>query len=486
MAAALMAGLAMRVITMLGFPPAIWFAGDSISYVTAALDHSPGVSRESGYSLLLLALEPLHSFAVVTAVQHLMGLAIGVMIYLLLRRRGLPGWGAALAALPVLLDAYQIQLEQEMLPDITFAFLVLAAVTLWAWWPDGQRPAWACAVAAAALGLAAVCWPVGLPLLVLLVAVLVIRRAGWRCVAAAVLAGAVPLVLYLGWFDAEHGRVAFNTSSGVFLWSRTMTFADCNVIRPPADERPLCPDKPVARRQAASLWIWQKHTPLARMDGKFNRRTNALAENFARRAILAQPLGYAQAVLDGFALTFTWDRPPHPNKSMSERYQFSLATHDWDHAGTTRATEIVAVQRRYTDGHLAATRAVAPFAGIMIAYQRVVYLRGTMVGLLLLLGLAAIARSWRDGGYRRRREWGGPALFPWLTGLAILLVPVMTADFSLRYVVPAVPAVSIAAALLFLRPVPQPATSRVPPPTTSAGAGRPAPDQRSTDGPLPA
>ena len=92
----------------------------------------------------------------------------------------------------------------------------------------------------------------------------------------------------------------------------------------------------------------------------------------------------------------------------------------------------------------------------------------------------------RDGGYRRRREWGGPALFPWLTGLAILLVPVMTADFSLRYVVPAVPAVSIAAALLFLRPVPQPATSRVPPPTTSAGAGRPAPDQRSTDGPLPA
>ena len=29
--AALAAGLALRVVTMLGFPPAIWFAGDSIT-----------------------------------------------------------------------------------------------------------------------------------------------------------------------------------------------------------------------------------------------------------------------------------------------------------------------------------------------------------------------------------------------------------------------------------------------------------------------
>ena len=457
------AGLALRVITMLGFPPSIWYAGDSISYVTSALNVSPGISRVSGYSVLLIALRPLHSFAVVTGVQHLMGLAMGVMIYALLRRRGLPRWGAALGALPVLLDAYELQLEQEILPDILFAFLVVGAVTLYVWWPDAQRPVWASGLAGAALGIAAVCWPVGLPLLIVLVLVMIVRRAGWRAVTAAAAAGAVPLLMYMTWYDQEHGRYAFNNASGVFLWSRTMTFANCNVIRPPADERPLCPDKPVAQRQAASLWIWQRHTPLASMPGKFSVRTNRLADDFARRAILAQPFSYARAVFDGFAMTFTWNRLPHPNKLMSERYNFALATHDWDHA--RRAVAIVRVQRQYTDGHLALTRAVEPMSGFMVGYQRFAYLRGTMVGILLLIGLAGLARWLATArAYRRRREWAGPALFPWLTGLAILLVPVMTADYSLRYVVPAVPVISLAAVFAFLRPVPATAVSRVPAP----------------------
>lgn len=464
---------------MLGFPPAIWFAGDSITYVKASITHKPSTSRESGYSLLLMLLKPLHSFAVVTAVQHLLGLAIAVMVYALLRRYGLPRWGATLGALPILLDAYQIQLEHELLPDIPFAFLVVAALTLVGWRRGGELPIWAGAASAALLGLAALCWPVGLPLLVVLLAILVIRKAGWRVVAAAVVAGALPLVLYLGWYDKVHGRVGFTSASGVFLWSRTMTFANCKIIDPPADERPLCPDKPLGQRQAASLWIWQKHTPLDKMNGKFTPATNALAENFARRAILAQPLGYARAVLDGFALTFAWNRPPHPNKGMSERYQFSLATHDWDHGG--RATEIVLVQREYTGGHLAFTQAVRPFSAIMTGYQRLMYLRGTMVGILLLLGLGAVVRAWLAGGYRRRRDWGGPALLPWLTGLAVLLVPVMTADFSLRYVVPALPAVSLAAAFLFVRP--EMRTAPAPDPAAHPPVEQ---EPRASTGPLPA
>ena len=118
--AAFIAGLALRVVTMLGFPPAIWYGGDSISYLSTALHLYPGTSRESGYGVMLYLLRPFHSFAVVTGVQHLMGLAIGVMIYALLRRYRLPGWGATLAALPVLLDVYQIQLEQEMLASVAF------------------------------------------------------------------------------------------------------------------------------------------------------------------------------------------------------------------------------------------------------------------------------------------------------------------------------------------------------------------------------
>jgi hypothetical protein len=472
-------GLGLRIVTMLGFPPAIWFAGDSITYVNVAITHKPSLSRESGYSVFLILLKPLHSFALVTAIQHLMGLAIAVMIYALLRRHGLPRWGATLASLPVLLDAYQIQLEHEILPDILFAFLVAAAVTLVSWWSAQERPLWAGATAGALLGLAAACWPVGLPLLIVLLVILLIRRAGWRAVAATAAAGAIPLALYLAWFDRVHHSVAFNTASGVFLWSRTMTFANCAVIKPPADEQALCPNKPVGQRETASLWIWEKRSPLAHMNGRFTVSTNALAGNFAGRAILAQPLGYAKAVLDGFGLTFTWNRPPHPTKQMSERYQFSLATHDWDHHSGPRATEIVLVQREYTGGHLAFTKAVKPFSQFMINYQRVMYLRGTMVGILLLLGLGAIARTWLADGYRQRRERGGPALLPWLMGLTVLLVPVMTADFSLRYVVLTLPVISLAAAFLFLRPEMQTA------PAPSPAAHDQRDDQVST-GPMPA
>ena len=47
-----------------------------------------------------------------------MGLAMGVLIYLLARRFGLPAWAATLATVPVLFDAYELQLEADALPDI--------------------------------------------------------------------------------------------------------------------------------------------------------------------------------------------------------------------------------------------------------------------------------------------------------------------------------------------------------------------------------
>jgi hypothetical protein len=108
---------------------------------------------------------------------------------------------------------------------------------------------------------------------------------------------------------------------------------------------------------------------------------------------------------------------------------------------------------RYTGGHTASTREVQPFADIMINYQKFIYMRGTILGLLMLIGLGGIVRSWLSGGYRRRRNWGGPALFPWVAALTMEIVPAATADFSLRYVVPTIPVICITAALAFARPL---------------------------------
>ena len=123
---------------------------------------------------------------------------------------------------------------------------------------------------------------------------------------------------------------AFNTSDGVFLWSRTMTFANCQVIKPPADLRPLCPTTPVSDRQEAPFYIWEANSPLLTVggtgDSQFTRTRNALARKFAIKAIEAQPLDYAGAVLHGWLLTFSWDRPQVPSQSMAIRYQFTDAT----------------------------------------------------------------------------------------------------------------------------------------------------------------
>ena len=136
----LVAALALRVLVSLAFRPIMWFGGDSASYLATGLRLIPDPSRVGGYGFMLGVLRPLHSLALVAAVQHLMGLAMGVLIYLLARRYGLPAWVATLAAIPVLFDAYELQLEADAVPDIPFGFLVVLALYLVLRSPGERRP----------------------------------------------------------------------------------------------------------------------------------------------------------------------------------------------------------------------------------------------------------------------------------------------------------------------------------------------------------
>jgi len=446
---ALAGAVVVRVLAMLAFRPIMWFGGDSASYLATGLRLTPDPSRVGGYGLMLWLLRPLHSVAAVAAVQHIMGLVIGVLIYLLARRYGLPAWVATLAAIPVFFDAYELQLEADAVPDIPFGLLVLIALYLLLPSPGERRPARTTA-AAFLLGVSAILWPVGLALLAVLLVALLIRRAGVVTVAAAILAGALPVAGYAAWFDLHQHQFSLTRSDGVYLWSRTMSFANCAVIRPPADERTLCP--PPGPRIASSLFIWSGASPLLRMPGgRFSARTNTLALNFALRAIAAQPGGYLTAAGHDFALSFYWDRPVHPNAGIADRYQFADATTAWVPATmrTPGGGTVASDQAAYDDGRPAPTRAVQPFASWLVGYQRYVYLPGTLLGVILLGGLAAMIVRWRAGRGRTGRRLPAGAGLPWAFAVTILLVPPMIADFDLRYLVPAVPAACLAAALAF-------------------------------------
>ena len=82
---------------------------------------TPSGNDPVGYKGPLRAILLVANLNTVVAVQHLLGLAMAVVIYLLLLRRGVPRWLAALAIAPVLLDAYELQNEQTIMPGTWFA-----------------------------------------------------------------------------------------------------------------------------------------------------------------------------------------------------------------------------------------------------------------------------------------------------------------------------------------------------------------------------
>src|ERR1700740_478050 len=89
------------------------------------------------------------------------------------------------------------------------------------------------------------------------------------------------------------------------------------------------------------------------------------------------------------------------------------------------------------------TKEVQPWSRALESYQRYVYLRGTLLGLIVLIGAAGVLARWR--------RWGGVGLLPWLVGAVLIVLPAMTAGFSYRYVLAAAPAACLADRLAFTR-----------------------------------
>ena len=51
----------------------------------------------------------------------------------------MPHWLAALAAAPVLLDGYELQIEQTIMPDVWFEACIVAGLALLLWRPGPDR-----------------------------------------------------------------------------------------------------------------------------------------------------------------------------------------------------------------------------------------------------------------------------------------------------------------------------------------------------------
>lgn len=474
---------------MLGYRPALWFP-DSFTYVVTAMRPRPDLVRPAGYAMFLRLLEPFHSFAVVTFVQHLLGLLIGVLIYLTVLANRRPGWVAVLASAPILLDAYQIELEHLLVSDTLFMFLVVTSVCVALRRPTTRptdrptgrpthRLTWLTAlVMGLLLAAATLTRTVGLPLIATFAFLLfwygfraaravpqgkdgteppARLRGAVRLAGVFLVAALLPTLAYGGWFYATYQRVGLVGANGVFLYARTMSFADCTAMRPPPDLAVLCDPRRPEERPPSQDYIWSRDSPLVRLPGiSFTRETDRLAGRFAALAIRSQPLDYATSALGELGRGFTWGRPVYPDAEVYGYYEFPRTPPP--PPGRYPATVGAELARQYERGAIS-TVITQPYADWMRAYQSVAFVPG-----LLLLAVLLFPPLARGVAIARSRRRSAPVTVPsgdpgaitngavgwgmaWGVAWVLLIVPAATAEFDYRYVLPAVPLACLAAAL---------------------------------------
>ncbi len=204
-------GVGLRVLDLMAFGPA-FLVKESGSYLSFVNTFVVGAAHPAGYAVLVLT--PLSWFtnglAAVVVVQHLLGIATGVIIYVLLLRWGVWRWLAAVAAIPAMWAPYQLASENLVLPDTLFLFIVALALLTLGW---RRRPSLVAALAAGLLiGAAATVRVTAEPLIVVAVVFLVLSGATWRSrVAGAlvvIMGFAIVAVPYVTWYHHAHGAYA--------------------------------------------------------------------------------------------------------------------------------------------------------------------------------------------------------------------------------------------------------------------------------------
>ena len=327
-AALVLLAAVLRAVVLAAYRPALIFP-DSERYLRFAARFatghwSPDDIRPSGYSILIAPAAGLHSVTLIPVAQHLLGLAAGVMIYALLVHRGSRRWLAALAAVPVLFDPLQLDLEQYVLSDVCAAFFVFAALVVLVW--RGSRTGRvAPAVAGLLLAAAAVTRVADLVLIgpALLYLFLVVRP--WRrlVVRGGLLAGCflLPVLGYAGWYASGHSTFGLTGYNGTFLYGRVVDFADCTGLRLPAYERALCPGQPPSQRNY-DLLMWSPKSPAWQFRPPPGRSRQAVLLDFSERVLAQQPLAYLSAVAGDVGYGFSPVRGDGPERYPAAYLKF--------------------------------------------------------------------------------------------------------------------------------------------------------------------
>jgi hypothetical protein len=445
------AGLVLRVVTQVAYEPALLFI-DSKKYLFGT-DFSGGAWGSFdpiGYTLLVL--KPVLAFGnlgLVALLQHVLGLGMAVALYVLMLRRGVVRWLAALAVAPVLLDAYQLNAEQTIMPDVLFEALLVAGIVLLLWQP---RPGLVFVILAGlALGTSAPVRQVGealiLPALIYVVAV----TPGWRTrlLNGAVLFAcfALPIVGYMGYSKVIlHYGFQMSNMGDAYLYGRTAHAADCATLKLPPDEQLLCPTPAQALKLGVDGLVNNPNSPRVEYDVNIVTGTqdynNPLQREFAYAVIRQQPMRVIGDITRDSIKIFALTRNTVEGDTPINRWQFQN-TYPVYPPGITLTGGNSATNLFAQAGGGGAARVRRPAAIALRDYQlHGGYTPGPVFLLALLAGIAGIFTF-------RRRDPGNLGLACLLvTGSAVaVLLGADLYEFSWRYQLPALVTLPIAGAL---------------------------------------
>ena len=448
----LAAGLVLRVLAELAYRPALFYI-DSTRYLYNAEGMDP-----VGYKGPLRVILAVGNFDVVAGVQHLLGLAMAVVIYLVLLRRGAPRWLAGLAIAPVLLDAYQLQIEQTVMPDAWFEALIVAGLAILLWQPAAPAvppaagPGWRRAVAAGlVLGTSATVAQVGEALILPAVLFLLAAGGGWRRAVgragALCAAFALPIVAYCTGSYLLTGDFFLSHTGVTSFYGRTAAAADCATIRLPASERGMCPT--TAQQAKGPDWLeYGGASPVRPYYANLPRgEVDSLLSDFSHRVLTQQPqrlaLAYARDVVKLFALT----RSTRPGDTIIARWQFQTKYPYYPPHATMAIVGDAAA--RFGGGRPAVWRPAAVF---LRAYQLGGgYTPGPVFALCALAGLAGSAALFRRRAAPAARQPALACMLFFVSACSVIGVSDLF-EFSWRYQLPAlvtlVPAGALGIAVL--------------------------------------
>lgn len=419
--AVLLVAAALRLLVAVAYAPALEFFGDSYAYLESATHLGQvDVWHPFGYPLLLRVVSVTHSLVVLTLLQHVAGVATGVVIYRLVRDYGAGPVAGTVASLPVLLDAYQVDVEQFVLSDTMFLLLVVLA--LHGCLRMSHRPTAATGIAVGlTLSLATLTRTVGLFVALAVFAYLLVTRVGWDRVMSVAVAFGLPVFGYALAFHASYGAFGLQGYSGRYLYGTVAPFADCRGLSLPRDEQVLCDPTPTHARPGLNQYVWEA-SPYQRLTGSAIDRSQT-AGDFARAVAMHQPGSLTRAVAGNVAHYF------EPGRSVSLRDWFTAS---WQFPLPDRAPawHIEPASVGF-DGTPAHGRIVVGLARLLRGYQRVMYTPGPLLLLALIGVLVALGLRRPDRATRQASGLLG------VCGFLLLVAPSATAGFDWRYLLPA-------------------------------------------------